>query len=128
MNDKKRLEQIRDRPGMYGLNGTYHSTAMLVLGFDLGRSGDLLDGFTEWLVVRKGEPSSLVWFALVFQEALPGGSLQNMAHMDPHQDQQAVDRLFELLLQFLELREDEEALALIHERYKSLNALDGQEG
>ncbi|WP_328496289.1 hypothetical protein OHS59_29020 [Streptomyces sp. NBC_00414] len=50
MGDKQYIEfveQIRDRPGMYGLNGTYHPTAMLLLGFDLARDGDLLRGFRE---------------------------------------------------------------------------------
>ncbi|MER7820461.1 hypothetical protein [Streptomyces sp. NPDC096153] len=44
---------------------------MFLIGFDGGRSGGLLRGFTEWLIVRKGERSSFGWQALVLEEALP---------------------------------------------------------
>ncbi|MEU9186122.1 hypothetical protein AB0D14_16545 [Streptomyces sp. NPDC048484] len=100
------VEQIRDRPGLYGLNGTYHPTVMLLLGFDLARDGDLLRGFREWLVVCKGECSSLMWYAFVFQEALPGVSLRNWGRLEPEQDLHAVDVLFSLVLEFLQERDD----------------------
>jgi hypothetical protein len=107
---------------MYGLNGTYHPTAMLLLGFDLARSGGLLRGFREWLIVRKGERSSLVWYALVFQEALLDVSLQNWRQLSPEQDQQAVDHLFSLVLEFLDVRDDPRQLARMYARYEALYA------
>ncbi|MER7820463.1 hypothetical protein [Streptomyces sp. NPDC096153] len=122
MADKQLVEQLRARPGMYGLNGTYHPTAMLLLGFDLARDGGLLRGFREWLIVRKGEPSSAVWYALVFQESLPGVSLRNWGHLEPEQDQRAVDHLFSLVLEFLDVRDDSDSLARMYAEYHSLQA------
>ncbi|MEU2496504.1 hypothetical protein QRN89_10395 [Streptomyces chengbuensis] len=120
MADKQLIEHLRARPGIYGLNGTYHPTAMLLLGFDLARDGGLLRGFREWLVVRKGEPSSAVWYALVFQESLPGVSLRNWGRLEPEQDQRAVDHLFSLVLEFLDVRDDSDSLARMYAKYQSL--------
>lgn len=125
MGDKHFIEQLRARPGMYGLNGTYHPTAMLLVGFDLARDGGLLRGFREWLTVRKGERSSLVWYALVFQEALPGVTLRNWGRLEPEQDQRAVDHLFSLVLEFLDVRDDAEVLARMYAEYLRLHTLNG---
>ncbi|MFD3437253.1 hypothetical protein ACFWU3_07085 [Streptomyces sp. NPDC058685] len=125
MSDRQFVEQLCARPGMYGLNGTYHPTAMLLMGFDLARDGALLRGFREWLTVRKGEPSSLVWYALVFQEALPGVSLLNWGRLEPEQDLRAVDHLFSLVLEFLDVRDDADVLARMYMEYHGLHALNG---
>ncbi|MBT2389049.1 hypothetical protein J7E87_06340 [Streptomyces sp. ISL-1] len=127
MGDKQVIEQLRARPGMYGLNGTYHPTAMLLIGFDLARDGGLLRGFREWLIVRKGERSSLVWYALVFQEALPGVSLRNWGRLEPEQDQRAVDHLFSLVLEFLDVRGDTAALARMYAEYHALHAPENEQ-
>ncbi|MFE4172472.1 hypothetical protein ACFRR7_10470 [Streptomyces sp. NPDC056909] len=124
MGDRQFIEQLRARPGMYGLTGTYHPTAMLLLGFDLARDGGVLRGFREWLIVRKGERSSFVWYALVFQEALPGISLRNWGHLEPEQDRRAVDHLFSLVLEFLDIRDDAEKLARMYAEYHSLRTLN----
>ncbi|GAA2608335.1 hypothetical protein GCM10010424_70810 [Streptomyces lienomycini] len=57
---------------MYGLNGSYYPTVTLLTGYDLECSGALLDGFTQWLLDRKGEEPSFVWMALVLEENFPG--------------------------------------------------------
>ncbi|WP_306321773.1 MULTISPECIES: hypothetical protein [unclassified Streptomyces] len=127
MNDRKFIEEVRARPGMYGLNGTYHPTAMLLLGHDLARSGGTLRGFREWLIVRKGEPSSFAWYALVLQEALPGADIEHWRQLSPDQDRHAVDQLFSLVLDFLEARDDSLALAHTYAEYHRLCALkDGE--
>ncbi|GAA3844645.1 hypothetical protein GCM10022403_090680 [Streptomyces coacervatus] len=105
MNDKGLIENIRDRPGMYGLDGTYYPTAMLVLGIDLGTSGRLLDGFREWLLARKGEESSFMWMLLVLEDAFPGTGIHHWKSLTENQQQPAVDHLFALLIEFLTERE-----------------------
>ncbi|MFS8197198.1 hypothetical protein ACLVWQ_00785 [Streptomyces sp. CWNU-52B] len=71
MNDKQLIEKMREHPESFGLNGTYHSTAMFLTGVDTGRSGGLMRGFTEWLVVRRGRrtraaPPAIHWWGGLF--------------------------------------------------------------
>lgn len=107
MDDKEFIEHVSARPGMYGLNGTYYPTVMFLVGYDLGRrSGDLLLRFTEWLVARKGEESSLNWIALTLEEAFPGAEIRHWSRLEREQEQHAVDVLFSLLLQFLQERDN----------------------
>ncbi|MFE4369817.1 hypothetical protein ACFRMN_16610 [Streptomyces sp. NPDC056835] len=110
MNDKEFIEfieQVRARPGMYGLNGSYYPTLTFLDGYDLGRSCALLRGFTEWLVTRKGEETSLGWRALALEEAFPGSETRHhWSQLEPEQEQQAVDVLFRLLLDFLHERDN----------------------
>jgi len=123
VNDKEFIEQVRDRAGMFGLNGSYYPTAMFLQGFDIARCGGLLRGFTEWLVVRKGECSSFNWLASVFDEALPGVGVRHLKNgLTPDQDQQAVDHLFSLVLEFLDVRDDPRQLARMYARYEALYA------
>ncbi|MFF4502914.1 hypothetical protein [Streptomyces sp. NPDC001401] len=105
MNDKDCIEAIRDRPGMFGLDGTYYPTAMLVLGIDVGTSGRLLAGFREWLLARKGEESSFMWIPLVLEDAFPGTGIRHWKSLAESQQQPAVDHLFALLIEFLTERE-----------------------
>ncbi|MEU4151715.1 hypothetical protein [Streptomyces sp. NPDC026659] len=106
MTDRELIESIRDRPGMYGLDGTYHPTAMLITGVDIGRSGRLLDGFREWLLARKGEDSSFMWLILVLEDAFPGTGIRHWRQLSDSQQSVAVDRLFALLTAFLAERDD----------------------
>ncbi|MBC9717655.1 hypothetical protein H9Y04_34500 [Streptomyces sp. TRM66268-LWL] len=122
MNDKEFVEKVRDRPEMFGLDRTYHPTAMLLLGYDLASSGGVLRGFTEWLVVRKGECSSLVWFALVLEDAVPGVVLRNPRQIEPEHQEQAVEHLFRLVLAFLDMRDDKRELAAMYARYDRMNS------
>ncbi|MBT2389048.1 hypothetical protein J7E87_06335 [Streptomyces sp. ISL-1] len=105
MNDKEFIEQVRARPGIYGLNGTYYPTVTFLVGFDLGRSGGLLRGFNEWLVARKGEETSLNWIALILEEAFPDAGIRHWTALDREQERHAVHRLFSLLLEFLTVRD-----------------------
>ncbi|GGS20606.1 hypothetical protein AB0E75_00420 [Streptomyces griseoviridis] len=121
MNDREFVEQVRARPGLYGLNGTYHSTATFLIGFDQGRSGGLFRGFDEWLAVRRGERTNITWYAQVFLEALPGVALRGLGQpLTREQDQAAVDLLFTLLLSFLEVRDDRRALARMYADHEAL--------
>lgn len=106
MNEKEFIEQVRARPGLFGLDGSYYPTATFLEGLDLGWSGRLLDGFSKWLVERTGEKSSLGWRALAIEEAFPGAEIRHWRSLDKEQQQHAVDVLFSLLLQFLQERDD----------------------
>ncbi|MFC9946333.1 hypothetical protein [Streptomyces pratensis] len=128
MTDGDLVAQVRARPGLYGLDGTYYQTVTFLTGVDIGRSGDLLRGFTEWMAVRKNEATSFNWIALVFEEAVPGAGLRNWKQLEPHEDQKAVEGLFELLLEFVEMREDKEAFDRVYAQYQALNAPHGKAG
>ncbi|MFJ8603561.1 hypothetical protein ACIREM_33605 [Streptomyces shenzhenensis] len=104
---------------------------MFLIGFDQARSGGLLRGFTEWLVVRKSECSSFGWQALVFDEALPdvkSKGWNKLGQLTPSQEQEAVDLLLSLLLEFLTVRDDTMMLARMYTQYHSLHtATDSKE-
>ncbi|MEU5717472.1 hypothetical protein AB0G71_17105 [Streptomyces sp. NPDC020403] len=129
MNDRKFFEGVRSRPGVYGLNGSYNGAVMFLIGFDEARSGGLMRGFTEWLVVRKGECSSFGWQALVLEEALPdveswGWNKLNEATVE--QEREAVELLLSLLLEFLTVRDDVMMLARMYTEYHFLNSRAGE--
>jgi predicted secreted protein len=53
---------------MYLIGGTalrYQQVVTYVTGLDDGTNGRLLDGFREFLVLRAGKGTNLVWWALV---------------------------------------------------------------
>ncbi|MGP3638211.1 hypothetical protein ACTU45_33680 [Streptomyces sp. 24-1644] len=124
MNDREIIERIRDNPGGYGLNGTYHPTAMFIMGFDQARSGSMLRGFHEWMDVRKGELSSQHWVRRVLFQALPDLQFQGFdsLRLEPEQEQQAVDHLLSLVLEFLEVRDGPWTLASMYSQFHSLRA------
>ncbi len=93
---------------------------MFLVGFDVAQSGGLLRGFREWLIVRMGQWSPLVWEALVFQQAFPGGSLTVKRSLEPEQDKHAVDFLYAYILEFLDVRDNPERLARMYTEYYSM--------
>ncbi|WP_221352407.1 hypothetical protein [Streptomyces beigongshangae] len=131
MDDKKYFEGVRARPGLYGLNKAYSDTVMFLNGFDQARSGGLMRGFTEWLVVRKGECSSFGWQALVLEEALPeieSWGWSKLEKATPEQEQKAIELLLSLLLEFLAVRDNVMALAGMYSKYHSLHSGVGDPG
>jgi len=125
VNDREFFERVASRPGLYGLNGSYQGTVMFLVGFDEARSRGLLRGFTEWLVVRKGECSGFGWQALVLDEALPdveSWGWNKLEKLNLQQEQKAVDLLLSLLIEFLAVRDDVTALARMYAQYHSLHA------
>ncbi|MFJ2557758.1 MULTISPECIES: hypothetical protein [unclassified Streptomyces] len=127
MNDENFFESVRARPGLYGLDGSYNNAFMFLTGFDVARSGGFLRGFTEWLVVRKGECSSFGWQSLVLDEALPdveAHGWNKLQQLTPRQEQKAVDLLLALLLEFMALRNDAMALARVYSQYRALHGED----
>ncbi|MBQ0848965.1 hypothetical protein ACFU9Y_12530 [Streptomyces sp. NPDC057621] len=125
MNDKQLIEKLIEHPESYGLNGTYHSTAMFLTGVDAGRSGGLMRGFTEWLVVRRGELNSFYWHKLVLLDQFPDMPLddwKDQDHLTPEQHGEVVEHLLALLLEFLDVRGRPQELGLMYARYEAMFA------
>ncbi|WP_427920842.1 hypothetical protein [Streptomyces sp. cg40] len=125
MNDRQSIEALRDSPEGYGRDGTYYATLMFLTGMDVGRSGGMLRGFTEWLVVRRGECSSFYWHKLVLLDVFPDIDFKdwkNPDHLTPEQHREAVDHLFSLVLEFLDVRDRPHEMGLMYTRYHAMYA------
>lgn len=93
---------------MYGLDGSYSAAVSFVLGCDAATSGVLLSGFREWLIVRLGDGNNLAWTALVTRIVSPGMPVPN---------EEATAGLFQLLDEFLALRDRRDGMARIYDQY-----------
>ncbi|MEU2759142.1 hypothetical protein [Streptomyces sp. NPDC007094] len=125
MSDKEFIEGVGARPGLYGLGGSYRGAVMFLTGFDEARSGGLMRGFTEWLVVRRGERTSFGWPALVLDEAFPdveGWGWNKLEDSTQQKEQEAVELLLSLLLEFLAVRDEVTALARMYAQYDALQS------
>ncbi|WP_280726786.1 hypothetical protein [Kitasatospora sp. MAA4] len=104
MTDREFLALVRRRPGMYTSGGpTFYTMAAFVAGYDAHawREGrPLLDGLGEWLAMRHGKPSNLVWWAQIRLMALPDGC-QSAAGLPDESESKAIDLMFQLLDDFL---------------------------
>ncbi|WP_144127170.1 hypothetical protein [Catellatospora sichuanensis] len=105
---------------MFGVK-IYAETTSFVTGCDAGTGWMLLEGFREWLQVRLDERSSFAWPALVLQLA-SGSALQSIRHLPAEAEVAAHDELFDLLDQFLVLREQHDGLRQIFAEYADRQA------
>ncbi|WP_433183569.1 hypothetical protein [Actinoallomurus sp. CA-150999] len=109
-----------ERPRMLGLDGSYAAAAAFVNGCDAGNAWRLLDGFSEWLAVELGEGANLSWQALVIRHAVSVGRWRSpSARLSDAENSVAVDTLFRLLREFLNVR-NKDGLAKIFVRYSAL--------
>ncbi|MFB9238253.1 hypothetical protein ACFFWC_22300 [Plantactinospora siamensis] len=114
MDHREHFAAIRQRPGLYGLDGSFGQFSAYLAGFDAGTDGRALDGFREWLVGRLGTGDNLAWTGLVLHLAFPGGWPRLRERLtDPAQNAVAVSTLFELLADFLAEREQPDRPAAI---------------
>ncbi|MEU1625331.1 hypothetical protein ABZ746_08350 [Streptomyces sp. NPDC020096] len=92
------LRNVQQRPGAYGLDGSYREFVAFVNGYDASRDWELLSGFREWLAERLGHGTNLVWWELVRQLCAvePEGAVD---------DQTLCGRMFALLNEFLNRKE-----------------------
>jgi hypothetical protein len=104
MNEKfaEQLSLFRRAPGMYILNVTYPEVCAFVSGFDLGTGGQVMHGFRGWLVSRGTPRPELAWPSLVLGEIYPPEALPNLRELTDVENQEAVQRLFELLFEYLQ--------------------------
>lgn len=118
MDYRQLFSGIGKRPGLYGLDGSFREFVAFLSGVDAGNDWQLLTGFREWLIVRLGFGDNLVWSGLVLHLAFPGqqsGLRDLMA--DPENNRIAVDRLFELLDEFLARRAEHGEVVRIFDEY-----------
>ncbi|WP_144128370.1 hypothetical protein [Catellatospora sichuanensis] len=109
------FQRVRLRPGMYGVQN-YAETTSFVTGCDAAMGWMLLEGFREWLMLRLDEQSSLVWSALVL-ELTPGVTLQSARHLSDEVEAAVHDQLFDLLDQFLTVKEQHDGLRQVYAEY-----------
>jgi hypothetical protein len=117
--------QIHQRPGLYGLDGSYAQYCVFIYGVDTGNDGRLLTGFREWLIVRLGTGNNLVWRSLVLHLAFPGADAAGRdVTTDTDRNAVAVDTLFALLDEFLDRSRAHDGPMDIYDEY--LTWLKGQ--
>lgn len=104
--------RVRRYPGMFGVH-TYRELAAYVDGCDAGTSQLLLEGFHEWLQLRLGQYSPFRWSGIVLQMAVPGWDPQGPRQLPRAQEAAALDQAFDLLDEFLQVREQRDGLKRI---------------
>lgn len=109
------LTAVRREPTRHGLDGTFTTTTAFVLGLDAGSNWNMLAGFQEWLVVRRGAGHDLTWPILV-RHLAPGGWVHPLTQQA---DTAAVTTLHRLLGEFFDAREQSDGLARIFRDYQS---------
>jgi hypothetical protein len=102
---RKLFADVHRRPGLFGLDGSFHDFTVFIRGCEAGNDWQLLVGFREWLVARCGDGDNLVWESLVLRQAFPDGPpRREQLKADPELDRDAVETLFRLLDDYLRLR------------------------
>ena len=108
---------VRRRPLMYLPDAGFAASTSFVVGCNAANAHALLTGFTPWLATRAG---------------CVGGSdvlaRRGTRQLDPEVDARAVATLFDLLDEFLELRDEADGLRRIfaaYERWRQLRSADG---
>jgi hypothetical protein len=115
---RKLFADIQSRPGMWGLDGSFGQFCAFVTGADAGNDWQLLTGFREWLVVRADAGNNLTWPALILRLAFPGVEIGQRERLtDPDGNTQAVDTLFALLAEFLDLRTPQGGTVAMFDEY-----------
>lgn len=109
------LTAIRREPARHGLDGTFTTTTAFVLGLDAGSGWNMLAGFQERLVVRRGAGHDLTWPILV-RHLAPGGWTHPLT---PGGDTTAVTALHRLLGEFFDARAQPDGLGRIFRDYQS---------
>ncbi|GAA3621369.1 hypothetical protein ACG5V6_05610 [Streptomyces chitinivorans] len=107
-------------PRLFGpLDGSYRSLVTYLHGLAAGTRGALLTGFREWLILRAGRGSNLVWAALVLLLAFPDSETATYDLPDEESDRIAVDTLFRCLDTFLTDRDgSHDGLRQIYSAYE----------
>lgn len=109
------LTAVRREPARHGLDGTFATTTAFVLGLDAGSNWNMLAGFQEWLVVRRGTGHDLTWPILV-RHLAPGGWVHPLTQQA---DTAAVTTLHRLLGDFFDARAQPDGLGRIFRDYQS---------
>src|SRR5690242_1793043 len=99
------FDSMKRRPGLWLVGQTYAEAAAFVMGCEVGNNNTLLLGFREWLVMRVNGAEGQTWSVLVLRAAFPNESLTPADILtSKEKNKQAIDMLFDLLLEFLRER------------------------
>ncbi|MEV7141657.1 hypothetical protein [Streptomyces tauricus] len=95
-------ENFRTHPAVFVARVNFESVTGFLSGYDVAVSGNLLDGFREWLAAKLGFGRNLVWFALILKLVFPEG--RPAEPWSQEDDQHAVNQLIKLLDEYFESR------------------------
>jgi hypothetical protein len=105
------FESVRKRTGTYFQQETYAVVAAFVCGYDAAYEYGMREGFKEWLVLRLGMGSNLVWLALVLEAAFPNArNPQDAVCASPDTERHAIEALFDPLAEFDNVRSQRNGL------------------
>lgn len=97
-----RLQDVRRRPGAYGLDGSYVNLVAFINGADAATDWELLQGFRPWLAQKLGHGANLVWWSLVEKVCVQNAEVQKATSLD---DARMCECVFDLLTEFFAGRE-----------------------
>ncbi|WP_405431258.1 hypothetical protein [Micromonospora sp. NBC_00617] len=126
-NYRDLFANIRKRPRMWLIREDFASVVAFIEGCNQANAGTLLTGFQPWLVTQAGCLDNHVWWSTVAHLAESTGP-KDVGDMDPDLDARTVESLFDLLDEFLELRDERDGLNRIfaaHEQWRRLREQNG---
>jgi hypothetical protein len=97
------LRHARERPSMFGLDGSFGEYVAFLSGLDTGAGGRVLEGFGAWVARRAGHEGrdwDLVWPRLVLRAAGVEPPAEAWHGLGGEDDARAAAALFELLGEF----------------------------
>jgi hypothetical protein len=105
---------------MLGMDDSYGQACAFVQGVNVGSDWALLPVFREWLVMRLGFGNNLGWQTLVLRLTFPspGHKLRELLD-NPQNNRKAVDNLFRLLEEYLDLQKHPGAVDRIREEHSA---------
>ncbi|MEV6388442.1 hypothetical protein [Nocardia xishanensis] len=74
MNPEELLFNLKDRPSMFGITGSFDAYSAFLSGYQHAEEGSWLLRFSEWLSQRLGCGSNMGWQTLVTMAAFPDDS------------------------------------------------------
>lgn len=95
------LPQLRRQLGLFVPRATFLATCAFIAGYRWGSSDASLDGFHDWLLERGNGRSELGWPWLVLSQLYSNERLPDIATLTEAEDQDAIERLFDLLAEYL---------------------------
>lgn len=126
-NYRDLFANIRKRPRMWLIREDFATVVAFVDGCNEANARTLLTGFQPWLVTQAGCLDNHVWWSIVAHLTDPTGP-KNVRDMAPDLDARTVETLFDLLDEFLELRDERDGLNRIfaaHEQWRRLREQNG---
>ncbi|MGW0392870.1 hypothetical protein ACWDYJ_18605 [Streptomyces sp. NPDC003042] len=102
------IKNLAMRPRMYGLNGSFSDYIAFLVGYDTGLTGSFLGGFSKWIARTTGTVgATLFWPYLVLRESgVDDWAGRDWHQLNPDDDARAVEKLFQLLEEFEQRKQD----------------------